>query len=800
MSARKRKNKTVNRTMLRRCHVLLLSTWIICILAGCGEKGMGDAKEQNSAKKNLDSWENVQVLKDEWKGFGDILQIDDTWHPESFQDGLCLAPSFEWTRYQALCAWFGDCIYHVSENCREGAEDDLEDYEYRTILEIVDTITGKSERTEVLFRDAGLESSLEELGHALRKGFAKVTSLDVMDGKIYLFVGQWDEELTLQHYYLIEMTRACIMTGFTDLADGDALFTEEERMELMELPFGVMMRNGEVCLAKKDGSMFFVSSQGNRQLEPVVPDLIEGSLKMIGKAEDGTPIFTALHGKGNTCFFAPGKLLYDCESYLYQADLDETGGMLLWTGDRLIRWNVLTGATEVLCNMAGLDPYACKGIWKNSEDRLIIAFDDGEEMSYYRYAPGNAEVETIRIATYLTNTYLKQCAEEYGRTHPGVAVELVEMENPWQNPTALNRLAEECKAGKGPDMMMLNAQQMSVLQGAGCLQELDGMFSDETTKGLFDSALKVGTIESGLYGIPCGLSLRCLLVAKENYDQDGWTLQELMDCHEACLQKKQKLKGFLCSSYQTSPQDLLYELCLQSVTDTPFVNMDERSCNFDCEEFYRLLRFCRDYADHGLAEKDFYQPEERAAQMREGAALCYLFEGGLKAYSQIRAMLGEDFVAVGLPSESDCGYLVTAYHLVMVNAFSEKQELAADFLNAVLSEKYQIKYGSGDWVRKDILRERVMEHETVMDAKGNKAMETWFMTSSRGGIPLAVDANGDPFVEEYIALMDRAMPPSEAYDLRSIISEEADAYFNGAKSEREVARIIDRRVRLYLQE
>ena len=808
---------------------LLLSILLICMLAGCGEKAAGETKVQNSLKEYVDTWENVQVLKDEWKGFGEISQVDNAWHPESCQDGLCPVPSLEWTRYQSLCAWAGDCIYHVSENCLEGKADDTEYYEYRTILEIVDTITEKSERVEVLFQNASMKSQLEELNLALKKGFAKVISLDVLDGKLYLFVGQWDEEFMLQHYYLVEMNRKCEVCKLTDLTEASAaemistangkayspavnggrstsssssenLFSDGERKELGELPLGVMARNGEICLAKKDGSVYLIGSEGIRQLEPVVPDITEGSLMMIGKAEDGTPVFTALHGRGNTCFFIPGKLLYDCESYLNQANLDETGGMLMWMGDRLIRWNVISGETEVLCSMAGLDPYACKGIWKNSSERCIIAFDDGEELSYYRYAPGKAEVETIRIATYFTDTYLKQCAEEYKRKHPGVSVEFVEMESPWQNATVLNRLSEECKAGTGPDIMILNAQQMMVLQSAGCLKNLDGTLSDETIKGMFDSALKVGTIESELYGVPYGLNLRCFLVARENYDLDSWNLQELMNRMEECHLRKNDMKSFLCSGYQTDPQDLLYELCLQNVADTPFIDMAGKNCSFDCEAFYRLLRFCKDYADHESTGENYQKMEEKVARMREGSALCYLFEGGLKQYSQVRAALGEGFAAVGVPSESGDGYLVTADHLIMVNAFCKKQEMVSDFLNEVLSERYQIKYGVDDWVREDVLRERVREHVMSLDEKGLEREEAVFLTSSRGGIHLAVDANGDSFVEEYIALMDRAMPPFNAYELRSIISEEAAAYFSGAKSEREVANVIDRRVRLFLQE
>jgi len=69
-----------------------------------------------------------------------------------------------------------------------------------------------------------------------------------------------------------------------------------------------------------------------------------------------------------------------------------------------------------------------------------------------------------------------------------------------------------------------------------------------------------------------------------------------------------------------------------------------------------------------------------------------------------------------------------------------------------------------------------------------------------GVMPLAVDENGDSFVKEYLDIMDKARPYSTHSEVRAIISEEADAYFAGAKTVDEVADIIQNRIQLYLKE
>ena len=85
------------------------------------------------------------------------------------------------------------------------------------------------------------------------------------------------------------------------------------------------------------------------------------------------------------------------------------------------------------------------------------------------------------------------------------------------------------------------------------------------------------------------------------------------------------------------------------------------------------------------------------------------------------------------------------------------------------------------------------------DSEGEEVIECHFQQYG-GVMPLAVDENGDSFVKEYLDIMDKARPYSTHSEVRAIISEEADAYFAGAKTVDEVADIIQNRVQLYLKE
>ncbi len=60
--------------------------------------------------------------------------------------------------------------------------------------------------------------------------------------------------------------------------------------------------------------------------------------------------------------------------------------------------------------------------------------------------------------------------------------------------------------------------------------------------------------------------------------------------------------------------------------------------------------------------------------------------------------------------------------------------------------------------------------------------------------------DGTSYADEFIELMDIAVPGSVYYEIFDIVYEESGAYFAGDKTEQEVAHIIQSRVQLYLDE
>ncbi len=195
--------------------------------------------------------------------------------------------------------------------------------------------------------------------------------------------------------------------------------------------------------------------------------------------------------------------------------------------------------------------------------------------------------------------------------------------------------------------------------------------------------------------------------------------------------------------------------------------------------------------------------DEQIEKVRNGETFLYSFEGGLVSYSLMRSKLGDGFHAVGDPSEQGYRSHVSVYRAVAINALSENKEVAADFISNMVSEKYQAKYATDAWISKELMAKRVrnawelfVNGEDGIEPAENPA----FMVSERGMVPLQGKPDGSSYVNEYIELMEAGAPLSMEYEIQNIVFEEAQAFFSGAKTEDEVAKIIQGRISIYLNE
>lgn len=151
---------------------------------------------------------------------------------------------------------------------------------------------------------------------------------------------------------------------------------------------------------------------------------------------------------------------------------------------------------------------------------------------------------------------------------------------------------------------------------------------------------------------------------------------------------------------------------------------------------------------------------------------------------------------VGFPTrEGSKNYIMADNAYLVVNAKAEHLEEIKELIAYLLSYENQFN-NSYMSVREDVIRDSVeyVDYE-------NKYM---LKVSANGDthMTLAAKPDGNSWLEDYLAFIDTCEPePRWHYTLVGvIISEEVQPYFAGDKSAEEVAKIIQSRVQLYLDE
>lgn len=454
-------------------------------------------------------------------------------------------------------------------------------------------------------------------------------------------------------------------------------------------------------------------------------------------------------------------------------------------------WNVLTGEINCLYQFEGLSGEWRSGIARNTEGEIILWYGRYEDGFVYKLNDFEAlEIRELVLLQRGQDPYTTACAAEYTRSHPNVRIKVEQMEN--QDGMEWNRLAADVKKGEGPDLFVIDRKQLNILQEAEILTPLSELISEDIKSNVFAGALKFGEVEGELYALPVEARLGTWMINRDYLENDDWTLKGVMSAYESWKKQNTNAERFISSQYRTSSTQLLYNLCLQSVENSEFVDFDTMKCNFESENFLQLLRFCRDNGES--SERGYLTGEETLKEFLDGKAFLYNLQGtgGLQDYSYTRSVLGDQFIPIGFPSKDKAINMVLCYEGVAINNLSENKDIAVDFLHFLLSEESQVEYTTC-WLRKDVLTEH------VEDRYGEDKQPIFHMMGGRG-IPMPGRADGSSYLDEYMELMDGGEPISVQYVIQDIVIEEAEAYFVGDKTETEVAEVIQNRVQNYLNE
>ena len=541
----------------------------------------------------------------------------------------------------------------------------------------------------------------------------------------------------------------------------------------------------------KNGTVFAVY-YGEEGMEAHPVDI---KAKKMGDAEKNLMV-----GRGGNYTFAPGldtdiAFCADSDLYTYSIGDEAPKKILNWIECDIDRDDVrsftLLEDGRILVFMSGWD----------EESGMSTT-----ELVYLTKKKGS-EVPEQKILTYGTlylDYYVRKQIIEFNRTNQEYRIEVKEyvtedgMEGYGSGQEKMN---SDIVSGKGPDIIELSGANLRMYAAKGILEDLypyiDG---DEeiNREDYLPNVLKAFEVDGKLYTLPSRFYINTVL-AKESKvgDRRSITLSEVMEL------AKELPEGAQIYEYATKSSILMNNIMMNM---DEYVNWSTGECKFGSDEFIKALEFANQF------DTEFdYNPEEisRPEKIKQDLLLMAQTSiSSMQEYILYEAMFGEPMAFIGYPTTKENGSFISHDGSIMaINAKSQYKDGAWKFIRQQLTKEAQEsntdRGGFGFPVMKSALDKQFEEDMTedyYEDENGNKVRSektTW----GYDNFSVKIFAAKDYEVEAVRSLIE-STDTMYQYDEKmiGIITEEANAFFEGQKSAKEVADIIQNRIQVYVNE
>ncbi len=532
-------------------------------------------------------------------------------------------------------------------------------------------------------------------------------------------------------------------------------------------------------------------------------------------------------------------LIYNGSSgvYGYSLETQEKEKLLDWL-DADINQNYVTNVS-ILENG---NIFCVTRDWSKDTDRFEIATVEKKNASEV------PEKKIITMATMYTDYNVRNMVLDFNKTNTEYRIKVTDYSefNTDEDYTAgMTKLNTEIISGNVPDIICTNDFPVTRYSAKGLLEDLTPYI--EETIGMenlvepFFNALKDS--EGKLYEIYASFSV-VTAVGLSNVVGDGssWNFDDLNAAME-----KLKDGATVFDPYYTK-SSAFFSCVSRNISD--FLDWETGECRFDSEEFMSLLEFANSFASEVPEDAD-YNYGSSFTRILSGEQL--LMMSSMYNFDDFRGdtfyQLGKDISFVGFPTLSGNGntFNLVSYGYAM-SSKCEYKDVVWDFISEILSEEYQTNEG-----RWSIPTNKVVFDKVIEEAR-TPTFSEYAEKEYNSGVSFAVSVDGDTvssspnepaegsvspvkFAEpqineqgwyeepkyyswdyvnqtdirvyamtdlEYNAIMDLINNTTSVsrYDehIIQIINEEVQAYFQGQKSVEDTAKMIQSRVKLYVNE
>ena len=604
------------------------------------------------------------------------------------------------------------------------------------------------------------------------------------------------------------------------LPDGDLIFTGNDivaRRGEKDITVNVsdLTRNSAFIsiLSDKDGNIYLSTQSSvlvtDDEFNTLSTPAINGSIYEVATGTDGFVYLEAHQSMIGEAYYRidPSQKTAEELSSPNAKDLDfVTGGESLWfrSGTGLYSYS---DQLELVCDFVNSDLSPSKiGLIAIEDSEHFAMLYDERFLSLTHVPDDKVEPRTlIRVAGTSMPTYMVDEAAEFNRRQSEYRV-LLDDYSIRRN--ADDELRNDLVAGKLPDIMIFGAIEkyheeyieQKLFTDLWALIDNDPDFErDELITGI----LRAGERDGRLYELPTYCIANTLLIKSSNAPGEGWTLSEFLDWAEGLDS---------AVAIEKNPLELLYMLIRCSTEE--FVDYENGVCSFDSGLFARALSFAKDYHPKATdfmssAEKELNRENKAYATISDKTMLIDAFTDTPETLfvRNLYRFGFEDIIPIGYPDSDGNG---TALEIISSFAIVEKstvKDAAWDFLKGVIGRIPEFSWGELSCSKQalkdtfDPLYDCVFALSRTSSSRSRWTEEQYekYYKDNIGDDYLFRYTEAD--YEMMLGMLEGAKASLRTDStLWSIISEEASAYFEGAKSLDETVRIIQNRCETYVAE
>ncbi len=362
------------------------------------------------------------------------------------------------------------------------------------------------------------------------------------------------------------------------------------------------------------------------------------------------------------------------------------------------------------------------------------------------------------------------------------------------------QLNNDIVAGKAPDIMILSTEmpiasyaQKGVLQDLYTFMDKDEEISKDN---ILPNIRQAGEFNGKLCQLITQFSIGTVAVKESVVNGKDWNLNTVIEWENTTG----------CKAYSDTIKSDILNMAMNKAADE-FIDVQSGVCNFDSEEFVKLLEFANSYPaeyDNSKWEDGNYDWSEEENKFRNDKALIYdMYISNFRDFNRVeKATFGENVALVGFPATNSTGAGIYAGMTYGISANSKNQDAAWQFIRYFLTSEYQDKIEYDFPVIKTSLDKMIVEAQkrpSYEDENGARVEydDTYYVNETEIIIE-PISAERAAYVSEYIQGVTRVFNYDDG--VLAIIQEEVAPYFEGQKTAAEVAKIIQSRAKIYINE